>query len=182
MRKIDSFTVTQYLKMYGGRIMLGSLGVGIVAGYEHGWFFFILSMLIGLLVPIPAICFIDKVSGVLMYFYNGSSGTFSLDEQLAAEVEKIKILQSKQKFSRALKTANAVLARNPEHPETLYLKAQILSGFEKYCAANTCLNKLIAMKNPVPDKTLRNWAITQHKENLERIREQAERNGSMQES
>ncbi|WP_446009101.1 tetratricopeptide repeat protein [Candidatus Electrothrix sp.] len=109
-----------------------------------------------------------------MYFYNGSPGTFSLNEQLAAEVEKIRILQSKQKFAKALKTANAVLARNPEHPEALYLKAQILSGFGKYSAAHACLNKLIAIKDPAPDEKLRNWAISLRKEVLKRIRERQE--------
>ncbi|MCI5191995.1 MAG: hypothetical protein D3915_02545 [Candidatus Electrothrix sp. AU1_5] len=158
--------------MYG-RVLPACLLVGVPVGLKHGWFFFIVIMLAGLILPVPAIYLIDKISGFLMFFYNGG-GTFSLNEQLAADVEKIKILKTKEKFTDALETADAVLARNPKHPETLYLKAQLLIGFERYNAAYVCLNKLIAIKNPVPDEKLRNWAITLREKVLKRIREEQE--------
>ena len=152
--------------------------VGVPVGFIHGWLFFIVIMLVGLILPLPAVYLIDKSSDLLMFFYNGG-GTFTLNEQLAADVEKIKIQQNEQKFTDALKTADAVLARNPEHPEALYLKAQILTGFEKYGAAHACLNKLIAITNPVPDEKLLNWATTLRKEVREHIREKQKLNSDI---
>ena len=76
-----------------------------------------------------------------------------------------------------LELNSPVLVRAPEHPEALFLKAQILSQkFEKYGAANACLNKIIAM-DPAPDDKLLQWAETLREENLERLRERAEQQG-----
>lgn len=180
MKKIDSFALGQYLSMYG-RVLPVCLFMGAFAVSLQEWFAFFIIMLLGLVLPVPATYLINKVSEGLMFFYNGGNAAYTLNEQLAAEVEKVKVLKGELKFTDALQAAEAVLAQNPEHHEALFLKAQILSqGFEKYKGSNTCLNKLLAMNNPIPDLTLRKWAITLRKENLERIRDQADLDGQGQ--
>ena len=98
----------------------------------------------------------------------------TLRDQFAGDVERIRILKRESRFTEALELAEVILTRDPDHPEALLLKAQILyEGFSKYSAANVCLSRILAM-NPAPEDKLLHWAASLQEEILVRIRERAE--------
>ncbi|MCI5161247.1 MAG: hypothetical protein D3917_04320 [Candidatus Electrothrix sp. AX5] len=176
MKDQDSFAKTQYLGMYA-RVFPATLLVGVVFGLVLGWLVFITIMLLGLILPFPAMYATGKIADAFVFLHSGGSGHNTLQDQLAGEVDKIRILKREDKFKEALEQAEAVLDRDPEHPEALFLKAQILSQeFKKYGAANACLSKIIN-RDPAPDDKLLQWAETLREEILERIKERAEQQG-----
>ncbi|MCI5123167.1 MAG: hypothetical protein D3925_01495 [Candidatus Electrothrix sp. AR5] len=107
------------------RVFPASLILGIIALFAYGWLVFILIMLIGLLFPFPAMYATGRIADFFVFIYSGS-GTNTLQDQLAGEVEKIRALKREHKLTEALEQAEVVLVRDPEHPEALFLKAQIL--------------------------------------------------------
>jgi hypothetical protein len=60
------------------------------------------------------------------------------DELIASDLEKIRLSKRTGKIDDALQLTNNALGRFPEHPEVMFLKAQILwEGFD--CGGNTAL-------------------------------------------
>ena len=156
------------------KVLGPALVIGIIVGLVYGCFAFILVMLLSLLVPLPAMYVTGRVADFVLMLYSGGSTRITLQDQLAGEVEKIKFLRRENKLTEALEQAEVVLTQDPEHPEALLLKAQILfEGFAEYSAANTCLRQIIAMEPP-PDEKLLNWAKSLREDILLRIRERAE--------
>ena len=173
MKDKDLFIRTQYLGMYI-KVFPFSLILAIIGGFAYGWWFFILIMIGGLLFPLPAMYATGRIADFFVFFYNGGSGISTLRDRLAGDVEKIRILKRESRFPEALELAEAVISRDPEHPEALFLNAQILyEGFSRYSDANACLSKILAM-NPAPEDKLLHWATSLQEEILERIRERAE--------
>lgn len=62
------------------------------------------------------------------------------------------------RYDEALLAVGDALAKDPEFPEALFLKAQILlQGFEAISEANQCLIKVMKTEKD-PDATLHRWA------------------------
>ncbi len=174
MKDKDLFARTQYISMYI-RVLPVALIIGIISGLAYGWWTFFLIMLFSLLLPFPAMYATGKIADAFVFLYSGGKGVNSLQDQLAGEVEKIKLLKRERHFEEALEQAELVLNRDPNHPEGLFFKAEILYGFEQYSTANACLNKILAM-DPPPEKQLVQWATNLREEALEGIRKRAKLN------
>ena len=68
---------------------------------------------------------------------------FLLKQRLAGELDKIRYSKRQKDFDKALGQVNDVLAREPDFPEALFLKAQILcEGFGNVTAAERHLEKV----------------------------------------
>ena len=174
MKDKDLFVRTQYLAMYI-RVFPFSLILAILTGLMYGWCAFFLVMIGGLFFPFPAMYTTGRIADMFLFLYSGGSGLNTLRDRLAGDVEKIRILKRESRFTEALELAEAVLSRDPDHPEALLFKAQILyEGFSRYSAANACLSRILAM-NPAPDDKLLYWAASLQEKIRERIRERAER-------
>jgi hypothetical protein len=151
--------------------------MGSLLSLIYGWIALVIAILISFILPFPAMYATGRIADFFIFLYSGGSGSYTLHDQLAGEVQKIRILKREKDFTGALEQADVVLTRSPEHPEALLLKAQILfEGFEKYSAANVCLNRIIALE-PAPDAKLLEWAVSLREDILLRIRERAERHG-----
>ena len=175
MKDKDLFVRTQYLRIYAW-VFVFTLFVGGVVGFLYGWFHFMIIMLIGLVLPFPAMY---ATGGIADFFlcYTGGKGASTLKDQLAGDVEKIRILKREHHFEEAFELAEVVLAQDPKHAEALFLKAQLLyEPFAQYSSASACLNKILAM-NPPSDDKLVYWAAALREEIQERIRERASLNG-----
>lgn len=175
MKKIDSDVVGEYIKIYfwifATFLLVG--GTLIYMGFISA-ITFIIALLFSLFLPFPVMLLTDKLSMIFIFLFSGGGRTHTLNEQLAGDLEKVKILKRENKFTAALEIVEAILSCDPKHPEALFLKAQILSQeFEKYGAANACLNKIVD-RDPAPDDKLLHWAENLREEILERIRERAE--------
>ena len=82
-----------------------------------------------------------------------------LRHRLEGELDKIRYSKGQKDFDKALSQVNDVLAREPEFPEALFLKAQILcEGFGNVAAAERHLEKvmqLVSEKEP-----LHQWVLS----------------------
>ncbi|MCI5225357.1 MAG: hypothetical protein D3918_01565 [Candidatus Electrothrix sp. AX2] len=175
MKDQDSLVRTQYLAMYSW-VFPVTLILGILLGLLYGWYVFFVIMLLGLILPFPAMYATGRVADAFVFLYSGGSRTHTLQEQLVGEVEKIRELKRKNKLEKALEQADFVLIRDPEHPEALFLKAQILFELDvQYGAANACLNTLLTM-DPPPDDKILHWAIALRKKIMVKVQERAHRN------
>ena len=176
MKDKDLFVRTQYLSMYG-KVLPVSLIFGIIAWFAYGLWASCLVMIGGLLFPLPAMYLTGRIADVFLFCYSGGKGTSTLKDQLAGDVEKIRILKRERHFEEAFEMAEAVLARDPQNAEVLFLKARLLyEAFAQYSSASACLNRILAM-DPPPEDELVQWAAALREEIQERIRERASLNG-----
>ncbi|MCI5167535.1 MAG: hypothetical protein D3903_15950 [Candidatus Electrothrix sp. GM3_4] len=99
-------------------------------------------------------------------------------DQLAGELVKARLMKASGRFEEALSVINSTVNKMPDHPEALFLKAQILwEGYSNYTAAKACLKKVIQMKpmKNEKDETLRRWSKNLLKDMLEEKRAQNKR-------
>ncbi|MBW2060723.1 MAG: tetratricopeptide repeat protein [Deltaproteobacteria bacterium] len=128
--------------------------------------------------PIFAILYVLCASGILIAALSLSgkiSGSFidgilgasrrkrSFREQLSGDLERTKECKRKEDFGQALCMINEYLDQDPDYPEALYLKAQILSeGFGRFAEARRYLKQIIQM---IPDdQTFHRWALSYYDE------------------
>ncbi len=127
----------------------------------------------GLIFVIPG-CF---VLAVMVELFSGAIGSTSANllygtgrrdrrprDQFAGTLNQVRYHKMCRDFSKALLTVEGVLARDPDFPEALLLKAQILrEGFEDRIGAKQCLITILKVE---PDKKspFHRWALTLYKE------------------
>lgn len=107
---------------------------------------------------------IKKTSGLTASsFYGGRKAEWSIREQLAGDLEKIRFSKRQGRFEEALLLATNFLKHIPRDPEALFLKAQILhEGFGYSESAKKCLE--IIMKEIPTTDTLHSWVSSYHKD------------------
>ena len=98
-------------------------------------------------------------SSVSRSFYRGPKAAWSVKEQLAGNLEKIRYSKRQGRFNEALALANDFLKKLPNDPDTLFLKAQILhEGFGYDQSAKKCLE--IIIKEVPASEILHRWATS----------------------
>lgn len=95
-----------------------------------------------------------------------SSRRATLRETLAADLDKARYSKRQGRFEEALSIINGVLDKDPDFPDALFLKAEILwKSFRRGAAAKGCLRKVMQL---VPkDETLHRWASSYYDEVIE---------------
>ena len=79
---------------------------------------------------------------------------------LAGELIKARLLKASGRFDEALAAINSTLSKQPDYPEALLLKAQILwQGFSDARAASACLKTVVQMES-MQDENIRRWSQT----------------------
>ena len=102
--------------------------------------------------------------GAVDLFYGLGRKTIGLREQLAGDLNIAKHHKSCDRFDEALIKIENVLARDPDYPEALFLKARILwEGFEDREAAKSCLLKIIKVE-PDKESPFHRWARDLYRE------------------
>ena len=101
---------------------------------------------------------VEKIGGGLGNLLSGStSRRISRDERFSGEINKIKFSKRAGRFDEALQIVNDLLHEDPDYPEAMLLKAQILwEGFGKAATARGYLNRIREL-TPEDDKFHR-WA------------------------
>lgn len=102
-------------------------------------------------------------SGLGRFLSGWSSRRPNTRETLAADLEKARYSKRENRFQEALTIIDGVLKKDPNFPDALFLKAQILwKGFGNKVVAKECLKKVMQL---VPnDKTLHRWASSYYDE------------------
>jgi len=82
-------------------------------------------------------------------------------QRLEGELDKIRYSKQKKDFDKALRQVNEVLAKEPEFPEALFLKAQILwEGYGYREAAEGYLKKVLGVVKV--GEPIHRWALGYH--------------------
>jgi tetratricopeptide (TPR) repeat protein len=110
-------------------------------------------------------------SGALNTLYGIGRRTSTLRERLAGDMSRVRFDKMKQDHDSALVKLEEILAYDPDFPEALFLKAQILwEGCQDRAAAKACLMRVIKAE---PDKNavFHRWALNLYREiNKQRVK------------
>jgi hypothetical protein len=109
--------------------------------------------------------FIGKVSdSAVNVFYGLGRREIGPREQLAGDLNAVRHHKLFNRFDEALIKIENVLARDPDYPEALFLKARILwEGFEDCDEAKSCLLKIIKVE-PDKESPFHRWALDFYRE------------------
>ena len=164
MKNVDSAARTHFLKSCMLPFPYLFIG-GIICGYALGG---VLGVLLGVLAAVTislvagtaTTLLADKAGGSASgLLYGRGKSTFTLRERLEGDLQQVRHHKMNNRFNEALGLIDGVLARDPDFPDALFLKAQILwEGFKDSDGARQCLNLVI---KAVPDKTqpLHRWSL-----------------------
>ena len=132
--------------------------LGLLIGGLQG---FLTATAISALVSFCAELFSNIIGGgTVNTLYGFGRRTATLREQLAGDLSQVRYHKMNQNLDKALLKVDTILARDPNHPEALFLKAQLLwDGYEDYAAARECLVRIIKVE---PDKNavFNRWAFS----------------------
>jgi uncharacterized protein HemY len=120
--------------------------------------------LLGLVLTPPVNFFLNKMGGSAGILYGSREPNWSLKEQIAGDLDRVKHLKMKKEYDRALSIVDEVLITAPESPEALLLKSQILiDGFSNYDDAEKCLKKIFKTCSD-RNEPVRRWAYNYYQE------------------
>jgi hypothetical protein len=103
-------------------------------------------------------------SGSVNLLYGTGRRTSSLREQLTGDLNVVRFHKMNRRFDRALETVEEVLAKDPDFPEALFLKAQVLwDGFEDYAGTSQCLQRVMEV-SPDENAAFHRWAVKMNEE------------------
>ena len=144
--------------------------MGFIWGYLAGGSF---GAVMGLVAAILVSLVIGSATSILSGITGGRAvnnacgldrKTAGLRNRLAADLNVVRYHKLCNRFDQALLALEAVLAKAPDFPEALFLKAQILwEGFEDREGAK---NSLIRILKVAPDEkaVFRHWALNFYRE------------------
>jgi len=140
--------------------------MGLIWGYlARGFFGAVVGLVVAFLVSAAIGSATFSVTGRLgdgtvNTLYGLGRTTIGIRERMAGDLNVVRYHKLCNRFDDALLKIEEVLAKDPDFPEALFLKAQILwEGFEDRQAAKECLLKIIKVE---PDKkaVFRRWALS----------------------
>jgi len=160
-RIIDDYrtAIIRFLMIYG--VCFGVfLVIDIVVFLQSGTIAVPIPLLIiaPVVMAIIAMFALNKFSNAFgRVFYGGRYKPLSVAELAKCELDKIRFSKMKGRFEEALQIINELLKNSPDHPEALFLKAQIYhEAYGYHDSARKCLQKII---DTVPiDKEAHQWA------------------------
>jgi len=121
----------------------------------------LLGALVATIIVVVITSFMGRSAGML---YGGGRARISLREQLEGELTTARVSKIEKRFEDALVAVENVLAKDPDFPDALLLKAQILwEGFTDAPAARSIVMKILHLET---DKTapVYRWAGELYKE------------------
>jgi len=168
LKDIDSVTVSLFLKNFAWPFpFLGILGLvaglfGLAPGGIGGGvgLAFVASIVASMLTMFVS----ERLGRTAGKLYGGRRPLWTLRQQLSGDVLEVRNKKMRQEFGPALQKVNQILGKDPEFPEALLLKAQILyEGFGNPAGAKPYLKKIIEGKTNKDDKIYR-WAVSLYNE------------------
>lgn len=144
--------------------------IGLFLGYAAGG---ALGALAGLLAATVVSAVIGSATtiftgalggGAVNGLYGTGRRTIGVRERLSGDLNVVRYHKLCNRFDEALIKIEEVLARDPDFPEALFLKARLLwEGFEDSKAARECLLKIIKVETD-EKAVFRRWALNLYRE------------------
>ena len=149
-----------YLCILGALFVIAMSTGGELFTFTHLWIYSLSSIPFCFLLAYS----LEKFGSVLGNMFSGwSSRRVSPRETLSADLEKARSHKRSGRFKEALEIMNQVLEKDPDFPDALYLKAQILwEGFENKKEASACLQNVMRLVSQ--EDTHYRWASSFLKE------------------
>ena len=136
----------------------GLIGALLYFAMDVPWYFAPLLSLFATCLVLLFFHFLFKAAD----YATGRVSTRGLREQLSGDIDRIKYLVRSQKYDDAFKIVNSVLEQDPDFPEALFLKGQILwEAFGLKFEAKEVL--LSVMKLVSPEDALYQWTVKYRK-------------------
>ena len=154
-KDVDSYTRTRFLGIY----MRIFPGLGLLGLFVRGASGVVVAAFVSVILTMAVMFIADKIGKtVANIFYGTGRRSRSLREQLAGTLDQARYQKMQNQFDQALRTVNAVLKQDPDFPDAIFLKAQIMwDGFQNSAAAQRYLRKVMEVV-PNKDETLHRWA------------------------
>jgi len=156
LKDVDS--IRQTLILHNLLRTLPLLGLlGLVAGGLQGLF-------IGATVSVVVAYTTESFSGALgaglvNLLFGLDRSTASVRERLAGDLSVARIHKMARRYDEALSSLDGILSKDPDFPEALFLRAQVLwEGFGDQEAAKSCLLKIIKVE-PDKEAPFHRWAL-----------------------
>ena len=150
--------------------------MGLIYGYLTAGFFGALAGLLAAAAVSTAIgsattIFTDALGGgAVNVFYGMGRRTTGLRDRLAGDLNVARYHKICNRLDEALLQIEEVLAKDPDFPAALFLKAQILwEKFEDREAARECLLKITKVE-PDKDAVFHRWAMDLYREMSEQAK------------
>jgi tetratricopeptide (TPR) repeat protein len=163
-RERNQITIVRFLMFYliilGALLALGIWNRGILFTFKDVMVFSLWAMPLCVLM----VYVVEKFNSGFGRFLSGWSSTRpTIRETFAADLEKARYSKREGRFQEALIIIDDVLDKDPNFPDALFLKAQILwKGFGNAGTTKECLRKVMQL---VPkDETLHRWALSFYNE------------------
>lgn len=144
------------------------LALVIICAFK-GMRFILLSIPVALPISIILTVIVDYISDKLgktagKLFTGGDAG-FSIREQLTGVLNSARLAKREERFDAAIRIMEDILIQDPEFPEALFLKAQILvEGFNDTNNAKLCLSKVISLTKDNENNEHYRWAKSLYRE------------------
>jgi hypothetical protein len=142
----NKYSVT--LTIYGLAILTGG-GVGASIGSFYGLGLssgFLIGIFMGFMALVLCKAIKKGISLIIGPEFGGRPASRTLRAELKQSINQAHYLKRNGDFQNALKTVNLIITIDPNFPEALLLKAQILwEGFENHRAANPIIGQVLMM-------------------------------------
>jgi len=168
LKDVDSVTVSLFLKNFSWSFPFLAV-LGLVAGWlglaPGGiWGGVALAFVASIVASMLTMFISDRLGRTAGKLYGGRRPIWTLRQQLSGDVLEVRNKKMHQEYGPALQKVNQILGKDPEFPEALLLKAQILyEGFGNPAGAKPYLKKIIEGKTDKEDKIYR-WAVSLYDE------------------
>jgi len=159
MKNIDSDTITNRGICFISLLVSGAFGFFYGIRYwENG----LLGLIVGLIIGISGyfIGLVIKNSFAKLFgtLAGDHAARWNTREQLEGDMNQARHFKRNEKYTKALNTVNRIIRLDPDFPDALFLKAQILwEGFQNHNAAKSNLSKIFEMIQD-ENETIYQWA------------------------
>lgn len=130
-------------------------GGGRLFTIKHAFFFWLCCIPLSVIYAL----IVEKTGSIFGNLFTGwSEREVPPREQLSADIARARLSKGKGQFKEALLIINSVLEKDPNYPEALFLKAQILwEGYGNKELARRNLDRILELVKD--DDPMRRWAI-----------------------
>ncbi len=131
-----------YGSVYWGRPILGAMS----------------GLILGSVTTVVMLIIVSKMANFFARISGEREARFSLKEQLESDMQQVRYHKMRKEYDVALRKINDVLGQDPDFPEALFLKAQVVwEGFGNSASAISNLEKIKSVSDDRQSSICR-WA------------------------
>lgn len=165
MKSFDPETITNRMICFISLLMGGAFGFFYGISY---WGNGLLGLIVGLIIGISGyfigLAIKNSFARAFGTLAGNRSASWSSREKLEGDINQARHFKRNKKFTKALNTVNRIVRLDPDFPDALFLKAQILwEGFQNHNAAKSNLRKIFEIIKD-ENETIYQWALSLSKQ------------------